>query len=113
MSSLIAPTASAGRDQRARAAVRSDLRLMQRWYGRPIAVLPAPLRASRYGQPTALVIAASDGSVALGCTGSLGGRRLGSTPMRCGVEPAVLKNVMALATGLCAASGSAKMRERR
>ena len=74
--------------------------------GRPIAVLSGPsfAREVAMGQPTALVIAASDGGVARRLQ-----RELSATAFRLytnrdvlGVElGGALKNVMALATGLC------------
>src|SRR6266545_3482811 len=109
MSSLIAPTA----------AVVSATKGLEPRYGRPIsqllgamvpgrsiAVLSGPsfAREVAMGQPTALVIAAADGSVARRLQRELSAKafRLYTNRDVLGVElGGALKNVMALATGLC------------
>ncbi len=74
--------------------------------GRPIAVLSGPsfAREVAMGQPTALVIAASDGNLARRLQRDLSAKafRLYTNRDVLGVElGGALKNVMALATGLC------------
>lgn len=109
MSALIAPTASVvsatkGLEPRCGRPISRLLAAMVP--GRPIAVLSGPsfAREVAMGQPTALVIAASDGGVALRLQQELSAKafRLYTNGDVLGVElGGALKNVMALATGLC------------